>query len=493
MNGMMGPDRRNRDTMNLKDLISAAPEAELKGDGTTTITGITADSRRVGHGFLFVARRGAVHDGYEYIPQAIAAGAAAVLTDLYDPTLEATQIIHPDPTLAEQQLAAAFYQYPSKELFTVGITGTCGKTTTAYLVQHLLTPCGLIGTIEYLVGDRRYEATRTTPDVCNNHRMLREMIDAQCTAAVMEVTSHALVQGRVAGIDYDVAIFTNLSQEHQDYHDGLEDYCRAKGRLFTNLDGIAVVNGDSPWLNVLLEDCSAERIHYGLDPKHELYASDIEASSQGTRFTVHYKGESAKVSWGLVGTFNVYNGLAALGAALVQGQALADACQRLSLFAAVPGRLERVTNPLGLTIYVDYAHKPEALENVLKTLLPHVKGRLICVFGCGGDRDRDKRHQMGGIAATYSDLVIVTSDNPRSEDPQSICNDIVKGIPATSQYQVEVDRRRAIEAAVAQAGADDLVLIAGKGHERIQIVGHLTRPFDDREEALRACEAIQVP
>ncbi len=477
--------------MNLKQLLVPLSNYEIRGNADISITGLTADSRRVGHGFLFIARRGAIHDGTAYISQAIAAGAAAVLSDLYDPTLQVTQVIHADPAAAERLLAAQFYRHPSRELFTVGITGTSGKTTTAYLVKHLLEPCGLIGTIEYLVGERRYQATHTTPDVVSNHRMLRNMIESGCTSAVMEVTSHALDQGRVAGIQFSAALFTNLSQDHLDYHPSMEVYCDAKAQLFRNLKGTAVVNGDSPWTSRVTQGCTTPIVYYGLQAENGLRAQNVQATSHGTQFTVSYKGQTAQVNWSLLGTFNVYNGLAAIGAALVKGLPLEQACAALATFRRVPGRLERVDNPRNLHIYVDYAHKPGALESVLNTLQPHTQGRLITVFGCGGDRDKTKRPIMGEIAGRLSEVVIITSDNPRSEDPLAICNQIASGISDTRSVTIEPDRRRAIEMAIALAKPEDLILIAGKGHETTQTQGHTTRPFDDREEALRACKCEQ--
>lgn len=489
--------------MKLKKLIKDIPVKDVKGSKEVEITGVCGNSKLVAPGNLFIARRGRADDGANYIPEAIAAGASAILTDIYDPSIKGvTQIIHPDVVVTEALLAAHYYQFAGDELFMVGITGTNGKTTTSFLVKHLLDkifgPCGLIGTIEYIIGQHRYQATRTTPDVTSNHKMLREMLNQGCRSAVMEVTSHALDQGRVANIEYDVAIFTNLSLDHLDYHQTMENYYLAKNRLFRSFDPktakkkalpkTAVINSDSPWHLKMIEGCKGEIISYGIESKASLMASDIRLTSSGTTFTVSYKGESVPCSWPLIGRFNVYNFLAAAAVGLVRGVPLADIVSIMEKFPAVPGRLEAVPNELGLKIYVDFAHSDDALANVFECLRELKSGKIITVFGCGGDRDKSKRSKMGQVCDEFSDITIVTSDNPRSEEPETIIREIIQGFKGQGNYIVEVDRRAAIEKAIAIATPDDIILIAGKGHETYQIFAHKTIEFDDRKVASQLCQ-----
>ncbi len=485
--------------MKLKKILKDIPIHEIKGNKEVEITGICSNSKRVAPGNLFIAKKGTVDDGAQYIPEAIAAGAVAILTDIYDPTIKtATQIIHSDVAAIEGLIAAHYYQFASDELFMVGITGTNGKTTTSFLVKHLLdhlgVPCGLIGTIEYIIGQMRYQATRTTPDVTTNHKMLREMVHHGCQAAVMEVTSHALEQRRVENIDFDVAIFTNLTLDHLDYHHTMENYCAAKNKLFRSLkkekakrNPTAVVNIDTPWLPKIIEGCQAGILTYGIESEAQVRAKDILLTSSGTTFTVTYQNQSVQCRWPLVGRFNVYNCLAAISVGLLRHEPLEKIVKIMETFPSVPGRLEGVPNPLGLKIYVDFAHSDDALANVLDCLREFKKGRLITIFGCGGDRDQSKRPKMAQVSEELSDLTIVTSDNPRSEDPEAICRQILQGFKKKGSYHVELDRRKAIEKAVELATPDDIILIAGKGHETYQIFAHKTIEFDDRKVAAQIC------
>jgi UDP-N-acetylmuramoyl-L-alanyl-D-glutamate--2,6-diaminopimelate ligase len=486
-------------TMKLKKLLKDISVSDVKGSKDIVITGLCANSKVVSPGNLFVAKKGRVDDGAQYIQEAIAAGASAVLTDIYDPSLRSvTQVIHPDVSSVESLLAAHYYQFPSQELFMVGITGTNGKTTTSFLVKYLLdqlnVPCGLIGTIEYIIGKHRYQATRTTPDVISNHKMLREMVLQDCKSAVMEVTSHALDQGRAQNVHFDVAIFTNLTLDHLDYHQTMEDYCQVKQKLFSGLNSksskgpaTAVINIDSPWHAQMLQNCSANVLAYGLGAEANVRASTIKLSSAGTDFTVTYKGESIHCRSPLVGRFNVYNYLAALCVGLARQVPIKKLVDILSSFPRVPGRLEQIENALGLNIFVDFAHSDDALINVLECLQEFKKGRIITVFGCGGDRDRTKRPKMAKAAEEFSDFCIVTSDNPRSEDPQQICNEIIKGFQDKDKWMMEIDRREAIKKAIHMATPDDIILIAGKGHETYQIFAHTTVEFDDRKISAQLC------
>lgn len=491
--------------MKLKKLLKDLPIQQVKGSKDLDITGVCANSKLVSPGNLFIARKGRAEDGTAFIPEALAGGAVAILTDIYDPFLkhEVTQLIHPDVASIEGLLATHYYQYPSRELYMVGLTGTNGKTTTSFLIKHLLDsincPCGLIGTIEYIIGQHRYQATRTTPDVSTNQKMLREMVIQHCQSAVMEVTSHALDQQRVDYIDFDVAVFTNLTLDHLDYHLTMENYADAKAKLFRSLDPskkkpmhsfpkTAIVNVDNPWYSKMIEGFTANVLTYGLFNHADLTAKDIKLSSTGTSMTLSYKGELVALKWPLAGQFNAYNCLAAVAVGLVRGIPLKDIAGIMSLAPSVPGRLEPVPNELDLKIYVDFAHTDNALANVLESLKELKQGRIIVVFGCGGNRDTSKRPKMARVCEQLADVVIVTSDNPRMEDPVEITRQIAQGFTNKDNHLIEVDRKKAIEKAIDLATVDDIILIAGKGHEPYQIFAHKTIEFDDRKVAADICK-----
>lgn len=491
--------------MKLKKLLKDLPIDIVKGSKDIDITGVCANSKLVAPGNLFIARKGRAEDGSLYIPEAVAAGAVAVLTDIYDPLLkkEVTQLIYPEVEKIEGLLAAHYYQFPSAEMYVAGLTGTNGKTTTSFLIKHLLDKlegnCGLIGTIEYIIGQHRYQATRTTPDVSTNQKMLREMVNQGCRNAVMEVTSHALDQGRVENIDFDAAIFTNLTLDHLDYHRTMDHYAASKNLLFRNLDPLkkkpnrpfpktAIVNADNPWHHKILEGCRANIITYGLSEAANLTAKDIHLSSTGTSMKLCYQGQEASLSWPLVGRFNAYNCLAATAVGLSRGLPLNTIAEIMASAPSVSGRLEAVPNALGLKIYVDFAHSDDALLNVLECLQELKTGRIITVFGCGGDRDTTKRPKMAHVCEELADLVIVTSDNPRTEDPAEIARQIANGFSRQSSHLIELDRRKAIEIAIDNAAPEDIVLIAGKGHETYQIFAHKTIEFDDRKVAAQICQ-----
>ncbi len=483
--------------MKLKKLLKDIAALTIKGSKEIEVTGVTANSKYIAPGNLFVAKKGITNHGARYIPEAIAAGAVAVLTDMYDPSLkQITQIIHPHVAKIEGQLAARFYEEASQQLTMVGITGTNGKTTASFLIKHLLDcfqgPCGLIGTIEYIIGAQRYQAVRTTPDVFSNHKMLRDMLRQECQSAVMEVTSHALDQGRVDCIDFDVGIFTNLTLDHLDYHKTMEEYCAAKNRLFLSLkkEGFAIVNADSPWSSQVVQGTKAQIITYGIDQPADLTAKEIVLYHDKTEFLLSYKGNTVPCTVPLVGRFNVYNCLCTVAVALTQQISLEQIVQNLSSFPSVPGRLQQVPNTFGIGLYVDFAHSDDALKNVLQCLQELKKGRLITVFGCGGDRDFTKRPKMAKVSAQYSDITIVTSDNPRSEDPTEIAKQIVEGFTCNDHYLIELDRQGAIEKAISLANADDIILIAGKGHEKHQIFAHKTIEFDDCKVAAEICRTL---
>jgi UDP-N-acetylmuramoyl-L-alanyl-D-glutamate--2,6-diaminopimelate ligase len=489
----------------LRKVLRGIPGCEVKGSLDISISGISANSQAIVPGNLFIAKQGKTYDGRTFIPQAVSAGACAVVTSLFDPSLEhVVQVIHPEVAAIESRLAANGYEYPSQELWMIGITGTNGKTTISFIISYLLEAffgvSGLIGTIEYRIGRHHYRATRTTPDVVTNHRMLREMVQEGCSTAVMEVTSHALDQKRVDLIDFDVAIFTNLTLDHLDYHETMERYASAKNLLFRELGQgksqkqrtkWAIVNADDPWTPRMVENCVARVLSYGMRKEADLRASHILFQRHGTFAQVSYRGESVDCYWPLVGRFNVSNCLAAMAVLLVENVPLAAIARRMPFLPPVLGRLQVVPNPLQLKIYVDFAHSDDALIHVLQTLKEmQVVGRLIVVFGCGGDRDRFKRPKMAQACEKYADICIVTSDNPRSEDPNQICLEIIQGFSSSTQYQVIVDRKAAIQKAIELADPDDMILIAGKGHETYQIFSHETIAFDDCQVAADLCHHL---
>jgi UDP-N-acetylmuramoyl-L-alanyl-D-glutamate--2,6-diaminopimelate ligase len=483
----------------LKRLLKDIPSLDVIGSKEIEITAITSNSKFAAPGSLFIARRGAAFDGNRFIPEAIASGAVALLSDVYDPSLPITQLITNDVGAMEACLAAAFWQNPAQDLNLVAITGTSGKTTTSYIVHHLFSHfgirSGLIGTVAYITGTRRYEAPNTTPDVVTNHRLLAEIVKAGDSACVMEVSSHALAQGRVAGIGFNTAIFTNLSHEHLDYHKTMEAYAQAKNLLFKSLgadgkkDPVAILNAQDPWTAKVSEGTKARILTYALDGEADIAASSIHLKPQSTAFDLSYAGKSVSVLSPLAGRYNVANAIAAAGAFLARGFPLDEVAKGLSTIASPPGRLERVPNDQGLAIYVDYAHKEDALRKVLPALRESTKGRLITVFGCGGDRDREKRPRMARAVEELADFAIVTTDNPRSEDPLSIIKEICKGF-LESNYLVIPDRKEAIEKAIQVATQEDVILIAGKGHEKYQIFAHGIVPFDDCQVAADCCTKV---
>lgn len=495
--------------MKLKELlkdIKEIPNSQVHGSIDTVITGISSNSKLIAPGNLFIAKKGKTADGAKYIPEAIAAGASVIIAEQFHPEFaQVVQMIHPNVASIESTLAATYYQNPSQRMFMVGITGTNGKTTTSFIIKNLLDriygPCGLIGTIEYIVGSHRYKATHTTPDVATNHKMLREMVDQGCHSAVMEVTSHALDQGRVDKIEFDVAIFTNLTQDHLDYHGSMEKYGEAKQRLFQQLGKTncgkktakwSIVNQDSPWTPHLLRGCSANIFTYGIDNHADLQASQILLEQDGTRAKLTYQGQTVDCFLPLAGRFNVYNCLAAIAVGITQGIPLDLILGCISQFSFVRGRLQPVKNQLGLKIYVDFAHTDDALINVLETLkeIQNEEGRLIVVFGAGGDRDKTKRPKMAQACERYAHHCIVTSDNPRSEDPRKICDEVIAGFTKSNRYEVELDRRAAIQKAIEQADPNDIILIAGKGHEAVQIFAQQTMEFDDCKVAEDICAQL---
>lgn len=470
-------------------------DVEIKGCKDLEVTGMCSHSKFVAPGNLFIAKKGASFDATEFIPDAASAGATAILTDLYNPFLEGpVQVIHPHPHLIESEIANRFFRYPSQELFLIGVTGTNGKTTTAHLIHHLLSrkdsPCGLMGTIETKVGNSSIPSKLTTADVVTNLKFLREMRDQGAKSGVMEVTSHALEQGRVAGLDFDMGIFTNFSQDHLDYHGTMEKYLAAKAKLFQLIDSpdkIAVLNADDSAAFQAFGTSRAKVVTYGIASKADYQAKAIEWNLEGCTFTLLFEGKERRFKMPLIGDFNVLNALAAIAACHQRGLTFEQIQRKLATFPGIPGRLERIQNEQGIHLFVDFAHTAEALENVLSLLHQVKEKKILTIFGCGGDRDPGKRPKMAAAVEKFSDHIILTSDNPRSEDPMEICLDAAKGIRQQEKLLIEVDRKRAIAKGIGMAKPGDVVLIAGRGHEPFQKVGARLIPFDDREVAREIC------
>lgn len=471
--------------MKLSEIVKDIKTVELKG-GDTEIGGISYDSRSVKRGDVFVAVKGFAFDGHKYIPAAIEAGAAAVICQEL-PSADIPYALVEDSRLALALASRELFGDPASEMKIIGVTGTNGKTTTTYLLKHLLeskldAKVGLIGTNGNMIGSEFIHTERTTPESFELQRLFREMADSGCTHVVMEVSSHSLSLDRVAGIHFDVGIFTNLTQDHLDFHGTMEDYAAAKAKLFTVCtDGC--INADDKWCDTMTENASCKLHTYSVDSDNAtLRAKDVRLTPSGIEFSACTDTESEKVKLCIPGKFSVYNALCVISAGLLLGISLSDCADALASAKGVKGRMELVPTDGDYTIVIDYAHTPDALENALKALRINEDARLVALFGCGGDRDRTKRPIMGSVAAKYADHVIVTSDNPRTEEPQSIINDILEGMKDTATpYTVICDRVEAICTAIDEHQKGDVILLAGKGHEDYQVVGHEKHHMDERE------------
>ncbi len=468
-------------------------DAALRAEAAVgPVTGIAYDSRRVAPGEVFVALRGQHADGTTFARQALDRGAAVIVAEQPPPPdVHAPWAIVEDARLALALLAAEFYRHPSDEMRVVGITGTNGKTTTAYLVAAIFEAagvrCGVLGTVAYRVGDEVREATRTTPEAPELQALMREMVDRGCGACAMEVSSHALALRRVDGMTFSAAVFTNLTRDHLDFHANMESYFRAKRRLFEMLprDAPSLINVDDPRGASLVESVGRP-VTYGINRAADIIPGPVSFTLDGLAFDVRTPRGTIHVRSSQVGRPNVYNILAAVATATALGLPF-DAIERgLRAIDGVPGRFQVVSQATDdVTVVVDYAHTDDALRNLLETARPLARGRVITVFGCGGDRDRTKRPLMGAVAGRLSDLIVITSDNPRSEDPARIIEEIQRGITpdtrrdAAQRILAIVDRRQAIGRAVELARPGDLVLVAGKGHEKYQVIGDQVLPFDD--------------
>ncbi|MDP4154686.1 MAG: UDP-N-acetylmuramoyl-L-alanyl-D-glutamate--2,6-diaminopimelate ligase [Bacillota bacterium] len=477
----------------LKNLHPLSPLTEANPE----ITSIENDNRKVQQGSLFICIKGYTVDGHDFAQSAVENGAAAILAER--PLMVDVPVMVVNDTMrAMAVLADAFYEHPTKQLHLIGITGTNGKTTTSHLIEKILTDAGkrtgLIGTMYTKIGDEILETKNTTPESLTLQKTFKRMADANVEAAVMEVSSHALDLGRVHGCDYNVAVFTNLTQDHLDYHHTMEEYKRAKSLLFSQLGNtfdvkhpkFAVLNADDPASETYKKSTAAHVVTYGIDQEADIKAIDIEMTSSGTKFILQTFGEHFPMKIQLIGKFSIYNVLASVAAALVTGIPIEQIIGSIENVKGVAGRVELVNAGQNFTVIVDYAHTPDSLENVLKTIQHFAKRKIFVVVGCGGDRDRTKRPLMAKIACQFATDPIFTSDNPRSEDPLVILKDMEEGVQGEA-YLVIPDRKQAIATAIQNAADGDVILIAGKGHETYQIIGKQVHDFDDR---LVAKEAI---
>ena len=452
---------------------------------------ITQDTRQVKQGSLFIAIKGAHFDGHDLVAEAIKAGALAVVVERVPEDTSLPFVLVSDTAKAAAQIANAFYQNPSGKLQVVGVTGTNGKTTITHLVDQIASQLGrktgIIGTMYNKVNQEVIPTVNTTPDSITLQNLLSQMAVKEVDVAALEVSSHGLSLGRAWGVDFDVAAFTNLTQDHLDFHHTMEEYFYAKSLLFSQLGNtysdkkkLAVINRDDTYGNRLVHMTSANVLTYGCQGKGDIQGSDIVITSTGTQFKLRYQGEDYAIQTQLVGLFNVYNLLAVIGISIGLGYNLEEVIKIIPLIEPTSGRFQLVDNAKKVAAVVDYAHTPDGLENVLETSQDITDKHIYCVVGCGGDRDKTKRPIMADIAVKYADTAIFTSDNPRTEEPEAILQDMVAHLEVTN-YLVEVDRKKAIELALDMAEEGDLVLVAGKGHETYQIIGEEKSHFDDRE------------
>ena len=472
--------------MKLKLILEGISVRAAAADPELEITGVCCDSRSVKPGDLFVAVRGFSADGHKYIPMAAEKGCAAVLCE-EPPTADVPYVLTDDSRLGLALAACNFYRHPSREMQIIGVTGTNGKTTTTILVKQILEKClgakvGLVGSISNMIGDREFHTEHTTPESNDLQQLFRQMADAGCTYCVMEVSSHSLSLNRVAGTEFAAGLFTNLSQDHLDFHNTMEEYAKAKALLFPMCRRSAA-NADDPWVDIVMADARPDVYYFSAQRDDvDLTARDVRLSVDGVRFCALEGSELVRVSLALPGMFSVYNALAAIACARMLGIPLQKAADALGEARGAKGRVESVPTDGDYSIYIDYAVTPDAIENVLTTLRPVAEGRLVMLFGCGGDRDRKKRPIMGRIASELSDFVIVTSDNPRTEDPNDIIAEILPGLKdGKTPYTVIPDRPSAIRWAIENHQPGDLILLCGKGHEDYQIIGHEKIHMDERE------------
>ena len=485
--------------MRLKEILSFHPFAQQFSNlYDIEINNLKMDSREINKGDLFVCISGFTVDGHDYVDEAVTNGAVVIVAER-DIQAKVPVVVVPDTVRFLAMAAAKFYQFPTNQVPLIGVTGTNGKTTVTYLLEQIFKyygqKTGVIGTIQMKIGEDVFPVDNTTPDALFLQHTIRKMIDNGVDQVIMEVSSHALDQGRVYGCDYNTAIFTNLTQDHLDYHDSMDDYLRAKSLLFAQLGSgyhlnnnkCAIINHDDSACHKIIRSTAQKVITYGIQNESMIMAKSITLTQVGTKFLLCTPNGNTEINSQLIGKFNVSNMLAASAAALVNNVPLTTIKQALESIQGVTGRFELVTQEQSFSVIVDYAHTPDSLENVLTTIREFAQRKVYVVVGCGGDRDRTKRPLMAKIALKYADEAIFTSDNPRTENPDVILNDMISGISNSERkYQVISDRRKAIYQAINQATDDDIVLIAGKGHETYQQIGHIKYHFDDREVAKEA-------
>ena len=487
-------------TMELKDLLRYLYVRSVDGDPHVTLHGLAYHTGHVRPGFIFFCLQGSHADGHDYIPLALQAGATAVVLEQDREVRGAVKIQVPSVRQAMALAAELFYGSPSQRLRLIGVTGTNGKTTTTYLIDEILQAWGkktaLLGTIKYRIGRETLPVLATTPEAPDLQKMLRTMCDQDISYAVMEVSSHSLEQHRVSGCDFNTAVLTNITEDHLDFHQSLDRYLAAKGKLFTQLGGsfwkgnaprYAVVNRDDPHYEYFLRQATTQVISYGLQDGADVRACEINIKSEGVSYRLISPWGNECFTLKMTGVFSVYNALAATTAALLEGIDLPLIKDVLEKLNGVPGRFERVDMGQDFLVIVDYAHTPDGLENILKTARQFARKKVITIFGCGGERDRSKRPMMGRIAGEYSDFCILTSDNPRGEDPWQIMDEVAVGLQEKkllgSGYTIQPDRYEAIKLGIELARQEDMVIIAGKGHENYQIFSDYTIPFSDRDVA----------
>jgi len=472
--------------MILKDLIEKVDKLKVEADDSIEITGISYNTRETMPGELFVAIRGYQADGHDYIKTAVEKGAVCVICEKM-PEIPVPCVLVSDSRKALADISAAWFDYPAKKLKIIGVTGTNGKTSVTNLIKYIIEKCsdgkvGLIGTNGNFIGDRELATGHTTPESFEMQKLLHKMVLEGCRYVVMEVSSHALYLSRVHGISYDLGVFTNLTPEHLDFHGTMEEYALAKSILFENC-AKSVINADDDYAQVMIQHSRGPVTTFAVnDSSADLVGKDIKLQSGKVSFCVLALGSINRVELMIPGMFSVYNALAAISSAVLLGFDAECIASSLQSYSGVRGRAEVVPTGGDFTVLIDYAHTPDALKNIITTAQGSAKGRVITLFGCGGDRDREKRPLMGAIAAECSDFVVVTSDNPRTEQPSAIIDDILVGMKGTeTKYRVVENRREAINWALDHAQADDVLILAGKGHETYQVIGAEKRHFDERE------------
>ncbi len=482
--------------MKLQQLIQNLHRFEVSSEYDPEISSIVMDSRKVIKGSLFFCIKGYTVDGHQFAKEAVAKGAVAVISEK-PMNLLVPVIVVPDTMRAMAILADVFYDQPTHKLHLIGVTGTNGKTTTTHIIESIFQShqqkTGMIGTIYMKIGNETYPVKNTTPDALTLQESFHQMVDGKVDTVVMEVSSHALHMGRVFGCDFDVAVFTNLTQDHLDYHKTMEEYQYAKSLLFSSLGNsynltkpkYAVLNADDSSSDFFKRATAAQVITYGINEKSDIMAMNVVTTAKGTSFDLVYDNKCIPVQLKLVGQFSVYNVLAAISASYVSNIPMETIIPVVERISGVPGRFEAIEGGQDFTVIVDYAHTPDSLENVLKTTKQLSQNEIYCIVGCGGDRDRTKRPLMAAVALNHAHKVIFTSDNPRSEDPEQIFNDMKSGV-SDRPFEIVEDRRKAIYKAIELAKTGDVVLIAGKGHETYQVIGDRVLEFDDRKIALEA-------